>query len=195
MIIWKMKLYGIYKREEEDDIVWQGRDGKINVLVKDIYLSIIEEQFSYADNIYPFTFWKYGCPYKSILLSWLVYHNKNLTWENLQKRNWHSPAICSISLSESEENLHIFLQCIHTQVIWKKLASHFGFYYNTHSSIKDAFVWWSKQKVIWRPIPLIFYWFIWNWRNRVIFQDYKENFIHIFDHIISLYLTLLPNIP
>lgn len=41
--------------------------------------------------------------------TWLVCPNKNLTWENLEKRLWYGPNMCPICKRDSENNNHIFL--------------------------------------------------------------------------------------
>lgn len=194
-IIWTMKNAGIYKTEDSDSIVWQVKKGRSNVLVRDIYLSMIEQRRETSQKLFPYSLWKAGCPLKITLFSWLVYHNKNLTWANLQKKSRHGPAICIIYLSDAEDNMHIFLKCPLTQNLRKRMASYFGFPEISHPSIIDAYEWWGSQKIIRRPIPLIVIWFIWKWRNNKIFQNNKEEFGHIFDKIIPFYFAILPNIP
>lgn len=194
-IIWTMKNAGIFKTEDRDKIIWQVKKGQPNVLVSDIYLSLIELNRVCAQEPFPYSFWKSGCPIKIILFSWLVYNNKNLTWTNLQKRKWQGPVICIICLSNTEDNMHIFLSCPLSQILWKQMASVFGFSVVNHPTIVEAYKWWASQKSVWHPIPLIVNWFIWKWRNKKIFQNNKENFGQLFDKIIPYYSLILPIIP
>jgi len=113
-IIWNMKYAGIYKTKDRDRIEWQAKKGSPNILVRDIYLSLLEKQRESPWNIFPFPLWKVSCPFKIILFPWLVYYNKNLAWNNLQKRSWQGPSICMICLADSEDNLHMFLLCPQT---------------------------------------------------------------------------------
>lgn len=186
-VIWDMKHEGFYKIEENDGIVLQIKEGKSNILVKDIYISMNGNLIDASRRIFPKSFWKVGSPLKIILFASLVFHDRNLTWNNLQKKNWHGPAICSICLAKSEDNLHIFLNCHNTQILWNRLASHFGFSVTPHFSIMDTLQWWSSQKIEWRPIPLIVFWFVWKWRNKRIFENGKEDFGYLYDKIIPFY--------
>lgn len=146
-------------------------------------------------KIFPYSLWKVNCPLKIIIFSWLVYHNKNFTWTNFQKRGWQGPAICSICSVNTEDNLHIFLKCLLSQSMWMQMATYSGFPTISHPSMEDAYEWWGSQKTIWRPIPLIICWFIWKWRNKTIFQNCKESFGLIIDKVIPFYFSILHNNP
>lgn len=56
-----------------------------NIMVSDIYYNLYGTEAQYVENPILYAFWKTNTPIKIILFSWLVYHNNNLTWENLQK--------------------------------------------------------------------------------------------------------------
>lgn len=62
-----------------------------------------------------------------ILFAWLVFHNKNLTWDNLIKRGWIGPGICPFCFSAEEDNLHIFFHCRFAQQIWMFLNANSTF--------------------------------------------------------------------
>lgn len=87
-VIYHMRSAGFHRSEDRDQIEWQTKKGNPLVLVRDIYLSLIELHKGTPLNIFPPSLWKTNCPLKVILFSWLVFHNKNLTWTNLQKRGW-----------------------------------------------------------------------------------------------------------
>lgn len=186
-ITWSMRNRGIYRSEAEDKLIWKGYRGRSTVFVKDIYLQLQQECSDRQDIIFPNIFWKSSCPNKIIIFVWLVFHNKNLTWANLQKRNWSGPAICLICKSNEETNYHIFLSCPHSLGIWKCLADHFGFNRISFLSLKEAFEWWCNMKSEWRPILLLTLWAIWKWRNQALFQNSKENYHYVFEYIISLF--------
>lgn len=76
--LWDMKLAGFYKSEENDSIVLQIKEGKSNVLVKDIYLSMMENFMDDSRRIFPKSFWKTGVPLKITLFAWLAFHDRNL---------------------------------------------------------------------------------------------------------------------
>lgn len=184
-VIWSMRNRGIFRTEEVDQIIWKGYKGRSSVYVKDIYNLLQLDKSNPPDIIFPLTFWKLCFPIKVILFAWLVFHNKDLTWDNLQKRNWSELAICHIFKSNEEKNYHIFLICPYSLKIWKCLTDHFGFNRISFPSIKDAFQWWSKMKTYWRPILLFAIWAIWKWRNRALFQNSKESYSNVLDSILT----------
>ena len=184
-VIMYMKSRGIFISSEEDHLIWNGSKGWSSVYVKDIYSMLQMEKPTPHENIFPIVFWKSNCHTKIILFAWLVFNNKNLTWDNLQKRNWCGPTICPIFILNEESNYHIFLVYPHAMKIWKSLANHFGLNRISFPSIKDAFQWWSEMRTEWRLIPLISIWAIWKWRNRALFQDRKESYTLVLDSILS----------
>lgn len=186
-ITWSTRNRGIYRSEVEDKLIWKGYRGRLTVYVKYIYLELQQDSPIHQDNIFPIIFWKSGCSYKIIIFAWLVFHNKNLTWDNLQKGNWSGPAICPICKCEEENNMHIFLNCLQSQGIWKNLTVHFGFSMVSFLFLKEAFEWWSNLKSDWRPILLLTFWAIWKWRNRALFQNNKENYNTFYESILSQY--------
>lgn len=123
-----LRNIGFCLTEAYDFLTWKGKRGKDNICVKDIYSSLTRSQLSLSDHIFPLSLWKTGAPNKIIIFSWLVYHNKNLTWDNLQKRKWTGPGICLICKAEGENNYHMFLKCSFTLQLWRNLSSYFGFY-------------------------------------------------------------------
>lgn len=86
-IMMSMRTSRICRMEENDSLTWRGKREGIEVQVKDIYSTLVKGIPSPFRNIFLMSLWKIGAPYKMIYFSWLVFHNKNLTWENLQKRN------------------------------------------------------------------------------------------------------------
>lgn len=166
-ILWSMRNGGFHRNEEGYKLIWNGIKGRSMVIVKEIYFQLDLVNFDFHNSIFPITFWKAVCSTKIILFTWLVFHNKNLTWDNLQKRNWSGSTICPLCKSNEESNFHIFLICPHSLWIWRSLAEHFGSNWITFSSIKDAFQWWSKIKADWRLVPLIAFWEIRKSQNRI----------------------------
>lgn len=120
-----------------------------------------------------------------ILFAWLVFNNRNLSWDNLRKRRWHGPNRCFMCESEEETNLHMFFQCNTTQKIWYELAISFDFPYNVFDSVHAAFKWWCSQCAKRRPILIITLWLAWKWRNQKIFRDSKVPFSDIMQSICS----------
>lgn len=102
---------GLFCTSDRDCLTWKGPGGSSVVQAMHIYLQILLSESISSGNIFPPVFWKTRCPLKIIIFSWLVFHDQNLTWENLQKRNSHGPTFCPLCRTNSENNLHLFLQC------------------------------------------------------------------------------------
>lgn len=124
--------------------------------------------------IFLVTLWKVPCPLKMTLFLWLVFCNKNLTWEVLQQRGWSGPGRCSLCLMASETNHHLFFNCPFSSLIWFDLSIYYGFPHLTFSSVQEAIRWWSGQSDSRRSLFTLSCWLIWKWRNSSIFQDAKR---------------------
>lgn len=182
-----MRARGIFRSTDRDSLIWKGLGGTTAVQAKKIYLQILYTALDPPDNIFPAIFLKTGCSIKIIIFAWLVFYDKNLTLENLQKRKWHGSAICPICRSNSENNLHFFLQCPQTRLIWQSIADQFGFAFVNTLSITEAFTGLSKLQTEKRPIPLLTIWAIWKWHNRIIFNSIKDPQTTVFEYILPLY--------
>lgn len=155
--------------------------------VKDIYSDIISSKVPHTSSKFPVALWKSRCPLKMICFTWLVFNNKNLTWDNLRKRSWHGPSRCSMCESDKESNFHMFFQCKSSRKIWYDLAILFGFPHVAFVSIHADFEWWNGQREPRRILIIILLWCTWKWRNYKIFKDSKEPFNSILQHIIAIY--------
>ena len=169
--------------------IWQYSYHKY-IYVEHIYQHLLISDSVQMDHIFPTSLWETACPLQIIIYVWLVFHNENLTWENLQKRNWSGLAICPLCRSNTENNLHIFLLCPQSQMIWQNLAAHFGFKRTSFPSIPEAFKGWSDMNIDWPPIPLLTIWAIWKWQNGSIFNSKKESHFSIFESILHLHNEL-----
>lgn len=145
-IIANIKNIGICRMEPRDYLTWKGKMKADIIIVADIYLSFSKRSTLHPRLQFPTVFWKIGIPNKIIIFSWLVFHDKNLIWESLQKRQWQGPGIYPMCKCKAENNNHIFLQCKLTTQVGKNLSKFFGFRCIVHSSIKDSMEWWGTEK-------------------------------------------------
>lgn len=186
----KLQNGGIFRTRDSDFLAWNLPKEAEDVSVKGIYHQLIRQQ-SLGSSIFPQIFWKDGFPSKMILFAWLAFHNRNLTWENLMKRGWHGPNVCSLCRSDEDSNFHIFLKCKKTYQIWQELERVFGFILGAQDSIHEWILRCSGQNIQWRRICIISLWFIWKWRNHCIFNSSRISYAKIMDSI-SVYLESLP---
>lgn len=181
----------IFHSSEADFLIWRFSKGINLIRVKDIYQNMISLKDALPNPVFPSVFWKTGCPPKMTYFSWLTFHNKKLSWENLKKRGWSGPSLCLFCKAAEESNCHMFWSYQRTQILWQSLEKIYGIPHVPHSSTKEAFLWWSGQKESWRPLIIITLWNIQRWRNNVIFNNKIEPFLEILTHIVSLYDSLL----
>lgn len=123
-------------------------------------------------------------PAKMIYFAWLLFNNKNLTWDNLRKRSWHGPSRWSICETDEETNFHIFFCCRPTQDIWYELARLYNFPHVFFDTVQATFFWWSSQCANRRPLLIIT---VWRWRNHKIFDSLSAPLNSILPCICSLY--------
>lgn len=185
-----MRSSGLFRSLPVDVLVWKVPNAKSQVCVKDIYINLIGLKIAHASPLFPPIFWRARCPPKFIFFAWLVFYNKNLSWENLKKGNWHGPGFCLMCGAAEESNFHMFFQCQKTRLLWYELAVLLGFPDVSHASTQEAFIWWSGQRESWRSIIIIVLWYAWKWRNNIIFRDKREPFMAILRNVVSLYESL-----
>lgn len=160
----------IHKADPPDRLVWALPSMPLPISVKSIYAAISPPPPP-PPTIFPITLWKVPCPLKMTLFLWLLFCNKNLTWDALQQRGWSGPGRCSLCLVASETNHHLFFNCPFSSLIWLELSRFYGFPHLTFSSVQEAICWWSGQSDLWRSLFTLSCWHIWKWRNSAIFQD------------------------
>jgi hypothetical protein len=107
---------------QEDSLHWIGGDRSGNITVKNLYNAISS------------TFWIQRCtrwrrylrhlplPLKIKLFIWLAANEKILTWDNLLRRGWEGPNMCSLCRKISESISHLFLDCKFTQIVWHRIT-------------------------------------------------------------------------
>lgn len=169
----RQNLQGLAIRRSgtKDALAWNLPRAPSPVCVKDIYAALSLKPVLTVQPIFPFPLWKAACPLKMILFSWLLFQNKNLSWEMLQKRGWQGPGGCSLCLSAEETNYHLFFQCQASQQVWYELYLSLDFPYLGFSSVQDGFFWWSAQIDTRRTLFILVCWSIWKWRNDSIFNS------------------------
>lgn len=64
------------------------------------------------------TIWSVRCPLKIRVFLWLIEKNVLLTWDNLQRRGWVGPSICTLCGNEEETIKHITLRCDSVRSLW-----------------------------------------------------------------------------
>lgn len=107
---------------------------------KDIYATLPQMEVQPMLAIFPFRFWKASCPLKMVHFSWLLFQNRNLFWDNLQKRGWTGPSRCALCFSAGEINFHLFFQCQASLQVWYDLSLTLDFPHCCFSSVQEGFL-------------------------------------------------------
>lgn len=162
---------GIKQCGTNDVLVWSKSRSTQPVSIKDLYAVASSTLQPLPMPWFPSKFQKSSCPLKAILFSWLVFSNRNLSWEVLQRKDWMGPGRCVMCCQAPETNIHMFFQCPTLAKIWYELSLTYGFPHQIFSSVQVAFKWWSEQVPTWRSIFILTCWFLWKWRNARIFQE------------------------
>eukprot|EP00253_Pinus_taeda_P012614 PITA_12614 len=186
-VILSLQAAGVARCGSSDHLRWSSSGSSATILVKDVYSDLIHSMAPAPAPFFPTSLWKTGCPPRMIFFAWLLFNNRNLTWDNLQKRSWHGPSICFSCESDVEINLHIFFSCCLSLELWSDLTCLYSFPHVLFNYVQEAFKWWSSQPAKLRPLLIITLWFIWRWRNHWIFDSHKSPFHSIMPCISSLF--------
>lgn len=152
---------GIKKTGSYDELIWSKQNSSIPIRVKDLYEAASSSLQVQPSPIFPYKFWKVSFPLKAILFSWLVFFNRNLTWEVLQRKGWSGPSRCVMCGLASESNTHIFFQCPASALIWHDLSTAHGFPPQVFPTVQEAFRWWGAQHPLWRSLFISTCWCLW----------------------------------
>eukprot|EP00253_Pinus_taeda_P023722 PITA_23722 len=184
--ILSLQAAGITRYGSHDSLRWSS-GSSTSILVKDVYTDLFQSTAPAHAQLFPSPLWKTGCPPRMTFFAWLLFHNRNLTWDNLQKRSWHGPSLCSACVSDNETNFHIFFSGCITQDLWRDLARLYSFPHIPFNFVQEAFTRWSSRAAKLRPLLIITVWHIWRWRNRRIFDSYRPPLLSISPGICSLF--------
>ena len=119
--------------------------------------------------------WALKIPLKFKLRLWLAIHNKLLTKENLNKRNWPGQLQCEFC-SNLETTSHLFLSCSHISAFWSRLCLlHSQGSLVVLTSLSD--LWQSiltlpiNDFLFWGTVMAAVIWMVWSDRNNRILQN------------------------
>eukprot|EP00253_Pinus_taeda_P015281 PITA_15281 len=132
------------------------------------------------------SFWKQvwhakGLP-KVNFFFWILMQNKQLTGDNLAKRNFVGPHRCAMCKNSGETASHLFIDCVYAKEVWSLSLLGLSVSSPHLCSIADLFSEWqtfyphsipkkSLWYFIWLSIPKFVCWEIWLARNDLIFNN------------------------
>jgi hypothetical protein len=70
--------------------------------------------------------WKAKTEPKYRLFAWMVMHDKALTADNIEKKNWQCDPTCTLCFCQHETTTHLLTECNYTKACWRKFAHTFN---------------------------------------------------------------------
>ena len=107
---------------------------------------------------------------------WLVMHMKILTWDNLRRKGFISPARFHLCQQEEETPNHLLNECPYVSKFWDWILLVFNNSYRDPSSIQNTIANWRSSfsshllvNCAWNLIPGLVCWALWKERSARIF--------------------------
>ena len=176
-----LRSQGICSLHDGDRLWWEGSCSHEGLRVKDIYSTLINQKPELEQDFWFGVFWKTDVTIKMIIFLWLVRHDKNLTWRNLQIRGWQGPGLCFLCGSQEEDNSHMFYSCPFACESIQLLCDRLHVQYPSYGSTEECLRWWLQRGKHWWSLPILFHWHNWCCRNKKIFEgchNSPEDVVH-----------------
>jgi len=152
-------IAGINISQRADVLVWGGHHGNDRILVKEAYEHITSTSQILSFSDITSMFWKWDAPLKIKCFSWLVIHNRILTWDNLLRRGFFGPEWYCMFRQLFEDCLHLFIRCPFAVEIWARVATILGVpQINDAPSILKCFRLWNFRAKAHRTLPFYVLW-------------------------------------
>jgi ribonuclease HI len=181
----------IPSREGHDMLRW-GHSASGNFSVKEAYNIQCHQDNQPADTIWSKIWRKELWPKVSTFL-WLIIHNRILTWDNLLKRGFTGPSMCTLCQAQEETKEHLFNGCSYSQILWDQGAQIMRRSNQNRDSIKDTIERWDSitysnpiLNQIWLLLPGFILWQIWKERNKRIFHSKHSPAKDIWQTVVKL---------
>jgi hypothetical protein len=156
----------------DDTLIWTGGDDSSYLTTKNVYLEILSTQDNAIIDGWRCGLWKWTIQLKIKIFTWLEIEGKIHSWETLQRKGWEGPSCCPLCKCFSEDINHLFITCIFTISIWKRLK--------TLINLKDVwkgptqldfFKLWTTEKTTISYLSTLTCWYIWLERNYALFKN------------------------
>ncbi|GKA56978.1 RNA-directed DNA polymerase, eukaryota, reverse transcriptase zinc-binding domain protein [Tanacetum coccineum] len=138
------------------------------------------------------TRWVKSVPIKVNIIAWKVKSNALPTRFNISRRGMDIDSIvCPICNAGVESTNHIFFQCVVVRQIMRKISSWWNIDYSDVNSYEEWKVWLvsiriqSKLKGVLEGVYHGLWWYMWNFRNKLLFDKKIPEKALIFDNLVS----------
>ncbi len=125
---------------------------------------------------------------------WLAALEKNLTIDNLRRRQNYVIEWCFMCKRGGETGEHLFLHCEYVRELWSLIFCMFGIQWTMPCTVLNLLACWKRQgltkdqKTIWNAIPGCLMWLIWRERYQRAFENMER---HTVDLKLSFIRTLM----
>ncbi|GJT71754.1 RNA-directed DNA polymerase, eukaryota, reverse transcriptase zinc-binding domain protein [Tanacetum coccineum] len=138
------------------------------------------------------TRWIHAVPIKVNIHAWKVRLDSLPTRLNISKRGMDIESIlCPICDKEVESSSHIFFTCHIAREIFRKILCWWDINVTEVSSYEEWLEWLlnirlhSKHKKLLEGVCYVMWWYIWNFRNKIIFGSLRPSKAIIFDEVVA----------
>jgi len=150
---------------EEDAIIWKfNSSGQYSV--QSLYAVL---NFRGVSPIHIPAVWQLSIPPRVHIFLWLLYNNKLLTRDNLQKRRDVADKTCLFCCEEETVN-HLFFDCCVASLTWNYISIELGV--QVGSDFESIGRWWisNNKNAVLNCVCAATLWSIWKLRNNLCFQ-------------------------
>ena len=135
--------------------------------------------------------WSFNIPAKIRCFIWLVVMNQVLTWDNLQRRGWQGPGICSLYRLNEDSAQHLFLDCTVSKRVFFAFLEQSGLPFFKNCSVRTFIELWYKSTSTHSNnsyLPLFIFWSLWKISNSFLFEIKLLSFLDILYQVKALCL-------
>jgi hypothetical protein len=158
-----------------------------DLLQKNFYLSIISAKRLLKVDTWKQKIWNWKAQLKVKLFVWLALEGKILTWDTLQKRGWTGPGHCPLCKSDLESVSHLFIYCPFAISVWNLVYKELNLNRSwTGNTLSDCLKSWYLDKSVPSHIAAYIIWYIWQERNKALFEDSSPSSQAVIYKILAL---------
>ncbi|GJX75636.1 RNA-directed DNA polymerase, eukaryota, reverse transcriptase zinc-binding domain protein [Tanacetum coccineum] len=138
------------------------------------------------------TRWIKFIPIKINILAWKVNHNALPTRWNLSNRGINIQSlVCPVCDDGIETTSHLFFSCSMTNAIYERITRWWNIPFVGWTSYEEWLGWFisirfpANLKAILEGVFYVSWWFIWRFRNKLLFDTQSSSKALLFDNIVS----------
>jgi hypothetical protein len=167
---------GILLTSTEDELRWEGGDGKGFPTAKKLYKALADVLWAPVIQDWTFKLWSWQLALKVKLFFWLLLKNKLLTWDVLSGRGWEGLSFYILCRNNQETSQHLFITCPFTHKIWTHLEGMLKTKLTWEGQSVDEYLsLFDEQHHSSINLPAVVFWCTWLERNNLLF-DYGSTF-------------------